>query len=48
MASAAIRGGDIGTVLDVGTNVVPPESRMARAIALGRELGRRGGEPTDA
>ena len=48
MASAAIRGGDIGTVLDVGTSVVPPESRMARAIALGRALGRRGGEPTEA
>ena len=48
MASAAIRGEDIGTVLDVGTSVVPPESRMAGAIALGRELGRRGGDPTEA
>jgi ADP-ribosylglycohydrolase len=48
MASAAIGGGDIGTVLDVGTSVVPPNSRMARAVALGRDLGRSGGDPTEA
>ena len=48
MASAAIGGGDIGTVLDVGSSVVPPNSRMARAVALGRELGRSGGDPTEA
>ena len=47
MASAAIGGGDIGTVLDVGTSVVPPNSRMARAVALGRDLGRSGGDPTE-
>jgi ADP-ribosylglycohydrolase len=48
MASEAIRGSDIATVLDVATGVVPPDSRMARAVALGRELGRAGGEPTEA
>ena len=48
MASAAIGGADIGTVLDVGTSVVPPNSRMARAVALGRDLGRSGGDPTEA
>ncbi|HEY6743596.1 MAG TPA: ADP-ribosylglycohydrolase family protein [Lapillicoccus sp.] len=48
MASAAMRGGNIRTVLDVGTSVVPPGSRMARAVALGRQLGRAGGEPTEA
>ena len=40
--------GNIGTVLDVGSSVVPPESRMARAIALGRQLGAGGSEPTEA
>lgn len=47
-ASEALRGSDIGTVLDVGTSVVPPGSRMARAVAFGRELGRSGGDPTEA
>jgi ADP-ribosylglycohydrolase len=48
MASEAIHASDIATVLDMGTSVVPPDSRMARAVALGRELGRAGGEPTEA
>jgi ADP-ribosylglycohydrolase len=48
MASEAVRGSDIATVLDVGTSVVPPGSRMARAVALGRRLGRSGGDPTEA
>ena len=48
MASRAIVGADIGTVLDVGASVVPPTSRMAAAITTGRELGRSGGDPTEA
>ena len=47
-ASEAVRGSDIGTVLDVASSVVPQRSRLARAIALGRDLGRSGGDPTDA
>lgn len=48
MASEAVRGSDIGTVLDVGASVVPPRSRMASAIALGRELASTTSDPTDA
>ncbi len=48
MASQAIVGADMATVLDVGASVVPPRSRMASAIALGRALGRTGGDPTVA
>ncbi|MEP6630421.1 MAG: ADP-ribosylglycohydrolase family protein [Lapillicoccus sp.] len=48
MASRAIVGADIGTVLDVGASVVPPTSRMAAAITTGRELGRSGRDPTEA
>ncbi len=47
MASNAIHGSDIATVLRVGSRVGPPDSGMARAVALGREL-RRAGEPTEA
>lgn len=48
MASEAVTGSDIGTVLDVGASVVPPQSRMAAAIRLGRELAATTTEPTDA
>lgn len=47
-ASEAIRGADPDTVLDVATSVVPPDSRLARAIALGRELARSGTAQQDA
>jgi ADP-ribosylglycohydrolase len=40
MASAAVSGATIEHVLDAGASVVPPRSRMAAAIALGRDLGR--------
>ncbi len=48
MASNAIHGSDIATVLRVGSSVVPPDSGMARTVALGRELGRAAGEPSEA
>ncbi|MEO8828395.1 ADP-ribosylglycohydrolase family protein [Lapillicoccus sp.] len=48
MASEAVRGSAVDTVLDVGASVVPAGSRMAAAIALGRELGRSASDPTDA
>jgi ADP-ribosylglycohydrolase len=35
-------------VLDAGASVVPPGSRMAAAIALGRRLGAAGGDPAHA
>lgn len=48
MASEAVMGSDIETVLDVGSSVVPPQSRMASAIRLGRELASTTTEPTHA
>ena len=36
----------IEEVLDAAASVVPPASRLARAIALGRELAASGVEPT--
>jgi ADP-ribosylglycohydrolase len=48
MASAATCARDVETVLDTGASVVPPKSRMAGAIALGRELGAANLEPTEA
>ncbi|MEP6796507.1 MAG: ADP-ribosylglycohydrolase family protein [Lapillicoccus sp.] len=48
MASAAVTGADIDTVLDVGASVVPPESRLAAAIRLGRDLATTTSEPTQA
>lgn len=47
-ASEAVRGADIDTILDVATAVVPPSSRMADAIGLGRELARAGTDQRDA
>jgi ADP-ribosylglycohydrolase len=48
MAATAVTGADVGAVLDAGAAVVPPRSRMARAIQLGRELGLRSPDPTAA
>ena len=48
MASEAVTGSDIETVLDVGASVVPPQSRMASAIRFGRELAVTTREPVDA
>ncbi|NNG34217.1 ADP-ribosylglycohydrolase family protein [Nakamurella aerolata] len=38
-ASVAVTGAGIDAAIDAGTAVVPPTSRMATAIRLGRELG---------
>lgn len=48
MASEAVLGSDIDRVLDVGTSVVPPRSRLADAIALGRGLGHSTTDPSRA
>jgi ADP-ribosylglycohydrolase len=48
MASVAVVADDVESVLDAGVSVVPPRSRMAEAIALGRGLGRAGLDPTEA
>ncbi|MGG5258266.1 ADP-ribosylglycohydrolase family protein [Phycicoccus avicenniae] len=48
MGSEAVRGSDIDTVLDVGASVIPPRSRMAGAVALGRDLAASTSDPTEA
>jgi len=48
MASEAITGSSIERVLDAGESVVPPTSRMARAISFGRHLAAHTTEPSDA
>ena len=48
MAATAVTGADVEAVLDAGAAVVPPRSRMARAIGLGRELGAQSTDPTAA
>jgi hypothetical protein len=40
--------GGVGAVLDLADGVVPPGSRLARAIALGRELGVSGRPQAEA
>jgi ADP-ribosylglycohydrolase len=41
MAAAACVGDDIDTVIAAGLSVVPPRSRLARAVALALDLARR-------
>lgn len=48
MAATAVTGADIERVLDAGTGVIPPGSRLAEAVAFGRELGCGGLEPDAA
>jgi len=48
MSSAAVCGADVDTVLDAGRSVVPPHSRMAAAIDLGRSIGRSHPHPKEA
>ena len=48
MASEAVTGSDIEAVLDAGASVVPPRSRMASAVRLGRELAMTTSEPAEA
>lgn len=48
MASEAVLSTDIATVLDVGASVVPRDSRLARAIRLGRRLAATTTDPTEA
>ena len=38
--SAAVVATDVGTVIETGLSVVPPESRFAEAVRYGAELGR--------
>ncbi|SDT26639.1 ADP-ribosylglycohydrolase family protein [Microlunatus soli] len=47
-ASEAVLGSEVDTILDVATAVVPPASRLAKAIRLGRELAESGTAPTEA
>ncbi len=42
MAAAASVADDVTSVLDAGLSVVPPRSRLARAVGLARDLARRG------
>lgn len=48
MSSAAIAGGSIDEVLDAGASVIPPQSRMAEAVAFGRRLGASADNPSAA
>ena len=48
LAAAAVVADDIESVLDAGASVVPPESRLAAAIRLGRGLAADGVEPATA
>jgi ADP-ribosylglycohydrolase len=47
-SSAALVAGDVGTVLDAGLSVVPPDSSLAGAVRHGRELGGSGRPLDDA
>jgi ADP-ribosylglycohydrolase len=42
MAAAACVSPDVGAVVAAGLSVVPPRSRLARSVALGLDLARRG------
>lgn len=48
LCAASVVADDVMQVLDAGSAVVPPGSRLARAIALGRELGTSGRDQADA
>jgi ADP-ribosylglycohydrolase len=48
LGAAAVVATGIEPVLDAATSVLPPASRLARAIALGRDLAAAGAEPTAA
>ncbi|GAB2599182.1 ADP-ribosylglycohydrolase family protein [Pseudactinotalea suaedae] len=48
LCAASLVADDVTQVLDAGSAVVPPGSRLAAAIALGRELGASGREQADA
>jgi len=48
LGAYAVVADRIEDVLDAAASVVPPASRLARAIALGRELADAGTEPTTA
>ena len=48
LGAYAVVASSIDLVLDAAASVVPPTSRLARAIALGRELADAGTEPTTA
>jgi ADP-ribosylglycohydrolase len=42
MAAAACVASEVETMIAAGLSVVPPRSRLARSVALGLDLGRRG------
>lgn len=48
LCSASVVADDVRAVLDAADGVVPPGSRLAAAVALGRELGDSGRPVTDA
>jgi ADP-ribosylglycohydrolase len=48
LGAYAVVAGSVEEVLGAAASVVPPASRMARAIQLGRQLADAGGEPTQA
>ena len=48
MAAAACVADDVDTVIAAGLSVVPPRSRLARSVALGLDLARRGVPHEDA
>ncbi|WP_156253861.1 ADP-ribosylglycohydrolase family protein [Pseudactinotalea terrae] len=48
LCAASVVADDVMQVLDAGSAVVPPGSRLARAIALGRQLGTSGRDQADA
>ena len=48
LGAYAVVASSIDLVLDAAASVVPPTSRLARAITLGRELADAGTEPTTA
>ena len=48
LGAAAVTLGSMEAVIDAAASVVPPDSRMARAVRLGRDLAAEVAEPTEA
>jgi ADP-ribosylglycohydrolase len=48
LGAAAVSAGSIEAVLDAAETVLPPRSRLAQAVRLGRDLAVEVGEPTKA